>query len=37
MKTVIVSADSIFHGHTLPERPNFYIHVPNRADPSAAP
>ncbi len=31
------SSDSIFHGHTLPERPNFYIHVPNRTDPSAAP
>jgi phytoene desaturase len=31
------SSDRIFHDHTLPERPSFYIHVPNRTDPSAAP
>ena len=31
------SSDSIFQKHTLPEKPNFYIHVPNRTDPSAAP
>jgi phytoene desaturase len=31
------SFDRIFHDHTLPERPSFYIHVPNRTDPAAAP
>ena len=31
------SSDRIFHDHTLPEKPSFYIHVPNRTDPSAAP
>ena len=31
------SSDRIFHDHTLPERPSFYIHVPNRTDPAAAP
>jgi phytoene desaturase len=31
------SFDRIFHDHTLPERPSFYIHVPNRTDPTAAP
>jgi phytoene desaturase len=30
-------SDRIFHDHTLPESPSFYIHVPNRTDPSAAP
>jgi phytoene desaturase len=30
-------SDRIFHDHTLPERPSFYIHVPNRTDPTAAP
>ena len=31
------SFDRIFHDQTLPERPSFYIHVPNRTDPVAAP
>ncbi len=31
------SFESIFKGYTLPERPSFYIHVPNRTDPAAAP
>ena len=31
------SFDEIFKGHTLPEEPSFYIHVPNRTDPAAAP
>ena len=31
------SFDSIFKDHTLPQEPSFYIHVPNRTDPSAAP
>jgi len=31
------SFDRIFHDHTLPEKPSFYIHVPNRTDPAAAP
>jgi phytoene desaturase len=31
------SFDRIFHDHTLPEHPSFYIHVPNRTDPAAAP
>jgi phytoene desaturase len=31
------SFDRIFHDQTLPERPSFYIHVPNRTDPAAAP
>ena len=31
------SFDSIFHGHTLPDAPSFYVHAPARLDPSAAP
>jgi phytoene desaturase len=31
------SFDRIFRDHTLPESPSFYIHVPNRTDPAAAP
>jgi len=31
------SFDRIFHDHTLPEEPSFYIHVPNRTDQAAAP
>jgi phytoene desaturase len=31
------SSERIFRDHTLPERPSFYIHVPNRTDPTAAP
>ena len=31
------SFDRIFKDHTLPESPSFYIHVPNRTDPAAAP
>jgi phytoene desaturase len=31
------SFDRVFHEHTLPEEPSFYVHVPNRTDPSAAP
>jgi phytoene desaturase len=31
------SFDRIFHDHTLPEEPSFYIHVPNRTDAAAAP
>jgi phytoene desaturase len=31
------SFDRIFYDHTLPDEPSFYIHVPNRTDPSAAP
>jgi phytoene desaturase len=31
------SFDRIFHDHTLPDDPSFYIHVPNRTDPTAAP
>ncbi len=31
------SFDRIFKDYTLPEEPSFYIHVPNRTDPSAAP
>jgi phytoene desaturase len=31
------SFDRIFHDQTLPEKPSFYIHVPNRTDPAAAP
>jgi phytoene desaturase len=27
----------IFKDHSLPESPSFYIHVPNRTDPAAAP
>lgn len=31
------SFDSIFTKHTLPDEPSFYVHVPSRIDPSAAP
>jgi phytoene desaturase (3,4-didehydrolycopene-forming) len=31
------SFDRIFRDHTLPDEPSFYIHVPSRTDPSAAP
>jgi phytoene desaturase len=31
------SSESIFQDHTLPKKPSFYIHVPNRTDPAAAP
>jgi phytoene desaturase len=31
------SFDRIFHDQTLPQDPSFYIHVPNRTDPAAAP
>ena len=31
------SFDSIFKEHAIPEKPSFYIHVPSRVDPSAAP
>lgn len=31
------SFDRIFRDHTLPDEPSFYIHVPNRTDPAAAP
>jgi phytoene desaturase len=31
------SFDRIFHDHTLPEAPSFYVHAPARTDPSAAP
>ena len=31
------SFDQIFHDHTLPDVPSFYIHAPARTDPSAAP
>jgi phytoene desaturase len=31
------SFDRIFADHTLPDQPSFYVHVPNRTDPSAAP
>jgi len=27
----------IFHDHTLPEAPSFYVHAPARVDPAAAP
>jgi phytoene desaturase (3,4-didehydrolycopene-forming) len=31
------SFDAIFHNHTLPDEPSFYVNVPSRVDPSAAP
>lgn len=31
------SFDDIFKRHLLPEEPSFYIHVPSRMDPDAAP
>lgn len=31
------SFDSIFHRHQLPQEPSFYVNVPSRIDPSAAP
>ncbi|MGE5464924.1 MAG: phytoene desaturase family protein [Syntrophothermus sp.] len=31
------SFDQIFHDHTLPEAPSFYLHAPSRVDPDAAP
>ena len=31
------SFERIFRDHTLPDQPSFYVHVPNRTDPSAAP
>ena len=31
------SFDRIFKDHTLPAEPSFYVHVPNRTDPAAAP
>ncbi|RWS01598.1 phytoene desaturase-like protein [Dinothrombium tinctorium] len=31
------SFDQIFNDHTLPEDPSFYVNVPNRIDPTAAP
>ena len=31
------SFDRIFHDHTLPDRPSFYVHAPARVDPAAAP
>ncbi|KAL2209220.1 phytoene desaturase [Sarocladium strictum] len=31
------SFDSIFSKHSLPEEPSFYVNVPSRVDPSAAP
>ncbi|ORY40098.1 phytoene desaturase [Rhizoclosmatium globosum] len=31
------SFDSIFKNNTLPDSPSFYIHIPTRVDPSAAP
>lgn len=31
------SFDQIFNDHTLPDEPSFYINVPSRIDPSAAP
>jgi phytoene desaturase len=31
------SFDRIFHDHTLPDEPSFYVHAPARTDPSAAP
>ncbi|KAG1134081.1 hypothetical protein G6F37_014092 [Rhizopus arrhizus] len=31
------SFDDIFQQHTLPSQPSFYVHVPSRIDPSAAP
>lgn len=31
------SFDRIFHDHTLPAQPSFYVHAPARVDPAAAP
>jgi phytoene desaturase len=31
------SFDRIFHDHSLPEEPSFYVHAPARIDPSVAP
>lgn len=31
------SFDAIFKRHTLPDEPSFYVNVPSRIDPSAAP
>ncbi|GAB7356039.1 hypothetical protein MBLNU459_g6656t1 [Dothideomycetes sp. NU459] len=31
------SFDSIFKKHLIPDQPSFYVNVPSRADPSAAP
>lgn len=31
------SFDRIFHDHTLPDQPSFYVHAPARVDPAAAP
>jgi len=31
------SFDAIFDGHSLPHQPSFYVNVPSRIDPSAAP
>jgi phytoene desaturase (3,4-didehydrolycopene-forming) len=31
------SFDAIFDKHTLPDEPSFYVNVPSRVDPSAAP
>jgi phytoene desaturase (3,4-didehydrolycopene-forming) len=31
------SFDSIFHRHQLPTEPSFYVNVPSRIDPTAAP
>jgi phytoene desaturase (3,4-didehydrolycopene-forming) len=31
------SFDSIFKKHLIPEQPSFYVNVPSRVDPSAAP
>lgn len=31
------SFDQIFKDHTLPDEPSFYVNVPSRIDPSAAP
>ncbi|KAJ5272571.1 Phytoene desaturase [Penicillium angulare] len=31
------SFDAIFHRHQLPDEPSFYVNVPSRIDPSAAP
>ena len=31
------SFDRIFHDHTLPDDPSFYVHAPARLDPQAAP
>lgn len=31
------SFDAIFTQHRLPDEPSFYVNVPSRVDPSAAP